>query len=779
MSSGVTGSSIRKGKILFHIAENGRSFDLDCDETTLVEEIMRRIESLSGISFDDQVFLYLDMNLESLRQLSAFKLPCDEGEVFIFNKTRLQKNSLPPTTEQVDNFAGRTSPSSSHNPHPLNEASNERLFRHSILKYEHCERLLRELMVQERAVEFARGYLDRDYRLINLNYGNFMKHYKRQHRKHSDLLLNFERNVEKLKSTKLHPALQTPTYKCLMDFVKEENLSKSVDICTNSHKQFENKVSQFEHTFCEVKHRVQEFLSVKASLSIKKLEQTIKEYQKYIDEQTSIMQSLSKDVNTLKKLADDCLSSQLSLPLRPHDTVSALDPMYNVHGKDHFPGMQTCDHDISKLLEFCKERKNKMNIFVHNFMQNITFGYRLIKDQKLQFPVFKKAMTVQNDLFKDLKLFHGVGPAYRACFAEVVRRKASSKLYKGMAGQIAENLAKKREIETRKRVEFLRGHGSCIPDDVLNSMGLFDFFSKCDVNFVEPFDEDLLNIDIADVDRYAPEYLGEVSSALSTDGSELIETSGSRRMEVEIVKLKAEVSARIVLLCSLCPEVESESLDDDKVDGILKTAAEKKAEALQLKDEYIKLTETMLRMKQMQCVSYETRIRKLEEETNQIKAINNKHRQEKQASKEKISFGHLEVHEIAVFVLIASGHYQAITRDYSNYYLSTECVAMLADHLPCRPNHIFGQIVHIEHQVVKAMPLISTQPEHARVDQPISDMETDRLSLNSGSSSNPYGLPIGCDYFVVTVAMLPDRTIHSPSPSRSCIEASGEQMFIL
>ncbi|KAK4265418.1 hypothetical protein QN277_026473 [Acacia crassicarpa] len=79
MSSGVTGSFFRKGKILFHVAENGRSFDLDCDETTLVGEIMRRIESLSGISFDDQHVLYLDMKLESQRQFSAYKLPCDGG----------------------------------------------------------------------------------------------------------------------------------------------------------------------------------------------------------------------------------------------------------------------------------------------------------------------------------------------------------------------------------------------------------------------------------------------------------------------------------------------------------------------------------------------------------------------------------------------------------------------------------------------------------------------------------------------------------------------------
>ncbi|XP_028776801.1 autophagy-related protein 11 isoform X2 [Neltuma alba] len=1130
MSSSVTGSFVLEGKLLVHIAENGRSFDLDCDETTVVEEIMRLIESLSGISFNDQIILYLDMKLESHRPLSAYKLPCDEGEVFIFNKARLQSNSLPPPPEQVDiaDVVGPPLPSWSHNPHPLDDALDPALkalplyerqfrkhfhcghaiFRRSIMKYEHCKRLLREQMVQERAVQVASGNLDQYYQVINQNYGDFMKRYAQQHRMHSDLLVNFGSNVEKLKSTKLHPALQTPTCKCLMDFVKEENLRKSVDICTNSHKQFENKVSQFKHSFSVVKRRAEELLSVKASLSIKSLEQIIKEHQKYIDEQKSIMQSLSKDVNTVKKLVDDCLSCQLSVSLRPHDAVSALGPMYDVHDKNHLPRMHTCDHAISKLLDFCKERKNEMNTFLHNCMQNITYVSYLIKDQKLKFPVFKEAMTHQDNLFVDLKLFHGIGPTYRACLAEVVRRKASMKLYMGMAGQLAERLATKREFEVRRREEFLRAHSSYIPKGVLESMGLFDFPNQCDVN-IAPFDGGLLNIDISDVDRYAPEYLVgvtsrlekhgnfKVSCAFSTDsshpieavdiasgsctrnysepddlldGSELVEIAGTSRIEVENAKLKAELASRIALICSLCPEVGYESLDNDRVDGILKTAAEKTAEALQLKDEYIKHTETMLRMKQMQCVSYETRIQELEEKLsdlyllsqknssvhdsaefalrsgkkddckqgfvkgeaympclsttesmdetscissslgaklgpvaehtgkavdgadesmldsprlqkqqwdspmvephheeiqsgkkdrnnkmvgqlymsvtngsaagsmpssqdlepcnspvplhsdskvngdylferqnsladktsqlnktemklkslveevamlrreleasrnlldesqmncahlknclheareealtqkssadrmaseysslrssvlrmrslferlkncayslggvagftdslrplaqslakhheelldkypnieatnerlrkeldekmNQVKALYNKHQQEKQANKENVSFGHPEVHEVAVFVLNASGHYQAMTRDYSNYYLSTECVALFADHLPSRPSYIVGQIVHIEHQVVKAMPLTSTQPEHARADQLISDVGTDRLSSSSGSASNPYDLPIGCDYFVVTVAMLPDRTIPSLSSS--------------
>ncbi|MED6123290.1 oligomeric, coiled-coil, peripheral membrane protein [Stylosanthes scabra] len=1154
MSSSVTGSLVREARLLVHIAENGHSFELDCDENTLVEAVMRSIESVTGINFNDQLVLCMDMKLESQRPLSAYKLPSDDREVFIFNKARLQNNSPPPQPEQVDiasNFEP-PSPLSSHDPHPLDDAldpalkalpSYERQFRfhyhrghaiysNTIMKYEHCERLLREQMVQERAVEVARGNLEQYYRMINQNYGDFMKRYSQQHKIHSDLLSNFGKDVERLRSVKLHPALQTANRKCLLDLVKEENLRKSVENCTSSHKQFENKVSQFKQTFGDVKCRVEELLSNRDFLSMKTLEQAIKEHLRYINEQKSIMQSLSKDVNTVKKLVDDCLSSQLSSSLRPHDAVSALGPMYDVHDKNHLPKMEACDRAISKLLNFCKEKKNEMNNFVHTYMQSITYVSYLIKDQKLQFPVFKEAMGRQEALFVDLKLFHGIGPAYRACLAEIVRRKASMKLYMGMAGQLAERLATKREAEVRRREEFLRIHSSCIPRDVLSAMGLFDTPNQCDVH-IAPFDVGLLNIDISDVDRYAPEHLAGVmskmekqgsfksSSALSgasshsaetveitaesierydsedlLDGSELVEIAGTSKMEVENAKLKAELASRIALLCSLCPEIEYESLHDERMDHILKNATEKTAEALHLKDEYVKHVQSMLKMKQMQCDSYEKRIqeleqklsnqyvqgqkmsslhdaadfplisgktdncksqyvsneahmpcistsepmdevscisssldaklglfaeqtgkaldgldenmldssgvqnpqldssmmephreevhsgdkdkkekiggqlgmsltnsstaesmplqhdigpcsladcavldskinndkllelqsalaekanqlneaetkltavvdevaslkneleaklklldesqmncahlenclheareeaqtqkssadrraseysllraslikmrslferlktcvyspgsvagfadslrilaqslansandkddddiaefrnciriladkvsflsrhreeilekytrieaandqlrKELEEKKDQVKTYYNKHQLEKQANKERISFGSLEVHELAAFVLTPAGHYVAITRNCSNYYLSTESVALFVDHLPSRPNYIVGQIVHIERQTVKA----SARPERlGMADKLTSDTGTDRLSLNSGSTHNPYGLPAGCEYFIVTVAMLPDTTIHSSSPS--------------
>ncbi|GAB2291534.1 hypothetical protein Dimus_025787 [Dionaea muscipula] len=669
MSSTESSVSVHMGKLLIHIAENGHSLEMDCDGSYPVEAVQRFMEAMAGIQTGDQLLLCSDMKLESHEPLSTYKLPSDNLEVFCFNKARLQANAPPPQPEQVQivDIAEPPLSSTSNNPHPLDDAvdpalkalpSYERQFRYhyqcgdaihrrTVLKYENCQRLVREQKVQERALEIAMSNLDYFYRILNQNYMDFLKCYSQQNRVHSDLLAHFGRDIDKLRSCKLIPALQTSSHKCLLDLVKEDNLRKLAENCNNSHKQFANKVSQFKLAFGRLKQDVEDLFSIKSSLSIKDSELMIKDHQRYISEMRSIMQSLSKDVSTVKKLVDDCVTFQFSSSLRPHDAVSALGPMYDVHEKNHLPTLRVCDRAISDLLDCCGNKKNEMNNFVHNYMQRIAYIQHFIKDIRLQFNAFSEAIKRQDVQFEGLRVVRGLGPSYRSCLAEVVRRKASMKLYMGMAGQLAEKLATKRENEVRRREEFLKAQSPYIPRDILALMGLFDTPSQCDVNII-PFDMNLLDIDIADIDRYAPESLvglpfksekqGSSRSSLSSsnDGSgsevvvnatadlpenneseellELVEISGTSKMEVENAKLKAELASAIATICSLGPEVGyDESMDDSKLDNLLKNAAEKTTKALQLKDEYVKHLQSELTEKERQRESYGKRIRELEQ----------------------------------------------------------------------------------------------------------------------------------------------------------------------
>ncbi|KAK4392697.1 Autophagy-related protein 11 [Sesamum angolense] len=512
MCSSSSEAVVQMGKLVVHIAENGRSYKLDCDECTLVEAVQKFLESDCGIPLHDQLLLCLDLKLEPQRPLSAYKLPSDEREVFLFNKARMRNNSPHPAPEQVEivGIPDPPLPSSSNSPHPLDDASDpalkalpsyERQFRfhfhcgHAIYSralaiFEMCERLFQEQKVQERALEIAGGNLDHFYKMIHQNYTDFMKCYLQQHRSHANLLLNFGRDKEKLRSIRILPSLQSANRKCLLDFVKEENLQKTWEDCGISHRQFENKVSEFKLEFADLKRNTEHLFSGKASFLIKDLETSIKDHQRVINELKSIKQALSS----------------------------------------------ANENDDDSAAEFC----------------------------------------------------------------EFVRI-----------------LADKVAILSRQRAELL--------------------------------------------DRYS----------------------------------KAEATSE------------------------------------QLKKE-------------------------LEEKKELVNTLYLKHQLEKQANKEKISYGRLEVHEIGAFVLNSSGHYEAINRNCPYYYLSAESVALFADHLPTRPSYIVGQVVHIEHQIAKS----PSDQDH--VDILTSETGTSQLTLNPGSTSNPYGLPIGREYFVVTVAMLPDTTVHSP-----------------
>ncbi|KAL0316548.1 UNVERIFIED_CONTAM: Autophagy-related protein 11 [Sesamum radiatum] len=314
MCSSSSEAVVQMGKLVVHIAENGRSYKLDCDECTLVEAVQKFLESDCGIPFHDQLLLCLDLKLEPQRPLSAYKLPSDEREVFLFNKARMRNNSPHPAAEQVEivDIPDPPLPSSSNSPHPLDDASDpalkalpsyERQFRfhfhcghaiysRALAKIEMCERLFQEQKVQERALEIAGGNLDHFYKMIHQNYTDFMKCYLQQHRSHANLLLNFGRDKEKLRSIRILPSLQSANRKCLLDFVKEENLQKTWEDCGISHRQFENKVSEFKLEFADLKRNTEHLFSGKASFLIKDLETSIKDHQRVINELKSIMQAL-------------------------------------------------------------------------------------------------------------------------------------------------------------------------------------------------------------------------------------------------------------------------------------------------------------------------------------------------------------------------------------------------------------------------------------------------------------------------------------------------------
>lgn len=299
-------------KLLTHVAENGNSFEFECDGSTTVEAIGLSIQSLTGIPLSDQLFLYGYNSLDLTQPLSTYKLPQDDSEVFLYNKSRLHADSPLPGPEIIDIPINPVLPPPSVTP-PLETNSSdpalkalvsyEHKFRYHFqisnsiygctkVKFEVCKRLVRETQVQERALETARGTLEVTFRKLLFRYNEFMKCFSRQHKAHAELLVNFERDLERLRRIKLPTYLQREGRRCLVDLVKENELRKWAEACAVSHRQFEGKVFQLKSNFGELKRRVENLFEAMIANSAKDLDTSVKEHQRLVNEQRSIMQVL-------------------------------------------------------------------------------------------------------------------------------------------------------------------------------------------------------------------------------------------------------------------------------------------------------------------------------------------------------------------------------------------------------------------------------------------------------------------------------------------------------
>ncbi|KAM3240554.1 hypothetical protein ACQJBY_053933 [Aegilops geniculata] len=669
-SAGAEGAALGQ-KLMVHVAENGHSMEFECGGGTRVEAIQRAIEHVCGVPPADQLLLCGNIPLDGANHLAHYNLPRDDREVFLYNKARLHADSPPPAPESID----IPEPSIPPPPRPQDTAlevsadpalkalvSYEVRFRYdfqvanalyqsSMAKYEVCRRLLREWQVQERALDMARSNLEQAFRKPSLRYSNFMRSFAQQHRGYVEVLSTFERDVQRLRAIKLHPHLQCEGRRCLLDLMDENRLRKLADEYLSSQKGFEDFVSPLEAKFLELKRRVESLLNSMSSSAWKDLEALIKEHHRVIGDQKSIMQSLSKDVDTSKKLVDECSRSQLSASVRPHDAVSAVGRIYEVHEKDNLPNVRKFDRMLTNLLQKCKTKKNETNTLVHVCVKGVKSAQIDIKDMMMsQFILYEEAIDSRDKEFSYLKLLGGLGHAYKACLAEVVRRRHSFKLYTGLAGQLAEKLAAEREVEIRRREVFLRTWRKYIRGEIMGSMGLFGSPSQCDVN-IAPFDCDLLPIDVDDLEKLAPRSLvGSLSkpersqqhkssssdssttgnftnaeqNSLNTDGQmdsqdffggcDTVDITGTSVLEVENARLKAELASAIAVLCTFGAEYAHESIDEGQNDNVLRNAREKTAQALSAKDEYANQLQSVLKAKQEQCLSFEKRIQELEEQ---------------------------------------------------------------------------------------------------------------------------------------------------------------------
>lgn len=301
--------------MLILIAENGQSIDLDCRASTTVEGVQSCLESLTGLAVANQMLICGESRLEPHKALGHYNLPDESRRVVMYNRYRLLPDSPPPPPEEPENFDPvlPSSPSSvTTTSHPLDDASDpalkilpsyERQFKYHLQKahaiygasqarFNSCKRLLGEIQVQEIALETAQASMDFFIKAFNQQYSDFTKQYTRHYKEHADLLANLDRDLARLRSCKLHPALRSQARLTLLDCMKEASVHKWAEDCSSSHRRLNVKVLELKSSFADLQRSVQDLLRVPSAVDVRALEDRMEDYVPFSVEQSSIIQTL-------------------------------------------------------------------------------------------------------------------------------------------------------------------------------------------------------------------------------------------------------------------------------------------------------------------------------------------------------------------------------------------------------------------------------------------------------------------------------------------------------
>ena len=150
--------------------------------------------------------------------------------VFLYCKSLLRPDAQAPPEEPFEDVAvdpPPPAPPRSDGTHPLDDASSpliralpdyERQFRHhrqsaaavwsaTQMRFEECRRLVTEMHVQALAIDSARDNVDHHFNYICRCQAEFEQSHAAQNATHSELLECFDRDMETLESTALHPAV--------------------------------------------------------------------------------------------------------------------------------------------------------------------------------------------------------------------------------------------------------------------------------------------------------------------------------------------------------------------------------------------------------------------------------------------------------------------------------------------------------------------------------------------------------------------------------------------
>mmetsp|Transcript_29538 Transcript_29538/g.54221 ORF Transcript_29538/g.54221 Transcript_29538/m.54221 type:complete len:1398 (-) Transcript_29538:16-4209(-) len=516
--------------LLVLVAHNGKTILLEVQNATRVSAVLETLVSFTKIKVQDQIVIYNGVTLDASKTLGDYHLPqgrsqAEENPIFLYCKAHLKTgNPMPPPEffPPLQVALPPLMPAPTSLVHPLSHAPSprlralpdlERLVQHHLESAQafwdvakrrvgRCRQLLSEQEVQARSVDAARVNAELHLRRSLESHAAFEARFARHRTAHVALLDGLTTALQVLQDTVLPPPLQSDRRRVLSDLVSTARLRTWADACRRSLDSFVVKVADLATLWSALKADAGLFLAQPPSVDLDALGRELAQREAAMDEQSAIMDSVSKDLRRIQTLVETVvreLAAGRSISSL-EDNAAAMETVHESIRTKVLPRLTELDSSSTHLCTACEASKISMTRDVITQLQSISSIQSRVRDLRSRLAAYHEVLLKQASAFQELRVVQRLAVAYRCFLAELVRRKGWIDRFRGLGAQLAEHMAALREQEETRRNAFSNRIAKLLPPDLLSAAGVSEAPPLCSVD-ISIQSTALMEVDDSDLPR--------------------------------------------------------------------------------------------------------------------------------------------------------------------------------------------------------------------------------------------------------------------------------------
>ncbi|EFA84461.1 hypothetical protein PPL_02494 [Heterostelium album PN500] len=466
-------------------SDTGSLYEIPVNSSVTINTIKESLASVTNLSPSDQILL-ADTNLSSNNTLQYYGIIKDT-EIFLFNKKILENMSyLPeevnfsildfqiprlPTPKNLKELESSLNPLNKMftlefylNNHVVGTQYLKELFEAKVLQ---CINCLNELNVQKKSIGAALHSLDDYKNKLLSNYNSFLTVFKKQSPNFESLLMSFEYDMNRLKQTKLHDSLRTPSTTTLLDCIPELEIRKWSEQCKREYDNLKGKILEIGSQIDSIRDSVDYELKKTIDINFQELNDRLIISRENTKQFQTLYQASIANSEKIKKALESSRSSKD--PNHLAAIIMSFTEIKNSQDSSFSDSHKHAELLMNTLILFSKA-KNFMNQYVFSELRNISKLQYDMRQLINNFSVWNEAISKQTINFFHLECIHHMPSAYEDALNETSRRKKFGNSIQSNLGKFIESLNGIREEENQKRQMFFERVYQFLPPNVFISL---------------------------------------------------------------------------------------------------------------------------------------------------------------------------------------------------------------------------------------------------------------------------------------------------------------------